>query len=121
MPRVDLLADLFDELGRNVESFGLAIHQDGNLVLGMQILAIGATAMGSAAASLAVDQGAGQHVAKRAEAADESAAAFEAGIAGHCPVTLIIVSERGQVQSFVRFAKMLKTADRAGNAQYPGL
>ena len=46
---VDLLADLLDQCGRHVEGFGLAIDQDGNLILRMQVLAVGAMAVGAAA------------------------------------------------------------------------
>jgi len=70
-----------------MEDLGVAIDQDGQLILHMQILAVGATAVGATTSPLALDEGAGEHFAERREAADEScprnkirAAFFETGI-----------------------------------------
>src|SRR5437016_11983208 len=90
---VNFLSYLFRQLGWNVESFGLAIDEYGDLELGMQVLAVGATTVGVAAGALAFDKGAGQHFAKRTKAADEFAAEFQAGIGGRFHMTLILVSE----------------------------
>jgi hypothetical protein len=103
---LDLFTDLLDQRGRHVEGFGLAIHQDGNLVLGMKALAIGAMAVGAAASALAFDERAGQHVAQRTKAADEPAAQIEVGIDGLCYMTLILVSETREVKDNLRFARM---------------
>jgi len=53
---------------------------------------------GPAAGALAFDKRTGQHFAERAEAADQSAAQFEGGIAGRFHMTLIIVSEIDKVK-----------------------
>jgi hypothetical protein len=79
----DLLAYLLDEFGRHIEGFVLALDEDGDLILRVQVLAIGAVAGGLAAGALAFDKGAGQHIAQRTKAANEPAAQFEVGIARH--------------------------------------
>ncbi|HUE04517.1 MAG TPA: hypothetical protein VMR62_33510 [Bryobacteraceae bacterium] len=60
---LDLFASLLDQPGRHVEGFGLAIDQDGNLILRMKVLAIGAMAVGATASAFAFDEGAWQHIA----------------------------------------------------------
>ena len=87
----DLVADLLEHTGRNVEDLRFALHKDGELILHMQVLAVGATTVGATASSLAFDEGAGEHFAERSEAADESCARWEVRAA--CHLTLIIVSE----------------------------
>ena len=49
----------------------------------MQILTVGAMAVGAATGAFALDEGAGEHLTEGTEAADESATQFEIGIAGH--------------------------------------
>src|SRR2546425_3432684 len=103
---VNFLSYLFRQLGWNVESFGLAIDEDGDLELGMQVLAVGAMTVGVAAGAFALDKGAGQHFAERTKAADESAAQFQVGIGRRFHMTLILVSEWDQVKGYRRFARM---------------
>jgi hypothetical protein len=77
----------------------------------MQVLAVGAMAVGAATSAFAFDEGARKHLAKSAEAADEPAAEFELRLAGHCRLTLIIVSEKhlvkGHLRSAIRWEKPL--------------
>jgi hypothetical protein len=80
---LNLLAHLRDQLGGDMEDLGLTADEDGNLKLRMEVLAVGAMAVGAAATAFAFDEGAGQHFAEGAEAADEPAAGFEFRIAGH--------------------------------------
>src|SRR3974390_2519880 len=49
----DLLSNLFDLSGGHIKRFGPAFNQDGNLILDMQVLAIGAMAVGEAADAFA--------------------------------------------------------------------
>src|ERR1700684_514703 len=63
-------------------------------------------AIGLPLRALAFDKGAGQHFAERTEAADEFAAQFQVGIGGLFHLTLILVSESGQVKPRRRFARM---------------
>src|SRR5258708_1558075 len=72
----------------------------------MKLLAVGARAVGLAAGAFPFDKGAGQHFAEGAEAADEFAAEFQAGIGGGFHMTLILVSETSQVKPHRRFARM---------------
>ncbi len=83
MAHLNSLTHLVGQLGRNVKSFRFAIDEKGNLKLGMQILTIGAMAVGAATGAFALDEGAGEHLAEGTEAADESATQFEIGVAGH--------------------------------------
>jgi hypothetical protein len=59
----------------------------------MEVLAVGAMAVGPATGALALDERTREHFAEGAEAANEPAAGFEIGFAGHFCLTLIIVSE----------------------------
>jgi hypothetical protein len=72
----------------------------------MKVLAVGATAVGLAARTLAFGKGAGQHFAERTEAADEFAAQFEVGIGGRVQLTLISMSEKTKVRPGRKFARM---------------
>src|ERR1700682_627354 len=74
---LNLLSHLRSQLGGNVESFRLAVNQHRGLILRVKALAVGAMAVGATAGALALDKGAGQHFAQRAEAADEPAAEFQ--------------------------------------------
>ena len=49
----------------------------------MQVLAVGAMAVGAVARAFAFDKGARQHLAERTKAADEPAASFKIRVAGH--------------------------------------
>jgi hypothetical protein len=95
----DLAADLFDHSSRNVKDLRLALDEDGELKLHMQVLAVGTTTVRAATSSLAFDEGAGEHFAERCEAADESSSNSEIRVAGH--LTLIIVSETNPVNTFL--------------------
>ena len=90
---LDSLAHLLSPFSRNVERFGLAVNQYGDLELGVQALAVSAMTVGSAAGTLAFDKRAGQHFAERTEAANELAAQRQVGLAGRFHMTLILVSE----------------------------
>ena len=83
---LDLLAHLLDQLGGDVEGLWLALDEEGDLKLRMQVLAVGAMAVGPAAGAFAFDKGAGEHIAEGTEAADEAAAGLEVGVAGHALV-----------------------------------
>src|SRR6266851_7874405 len=95
---LDFFAHLLSQFSRNVESFRLAVHEHGDLVLRVKALAVGATTVGPAASAFAFDKRAGQHFAERTEAADEFTAEFQVGIAWRPHMTLIIVSERSKVK-----------------------
>ena len=96
-----------------MEGFRLAIDEYGNLELGMQVLAVGAMTVGLSTSAFALDKGAGQHFTERTETANEFAAEFQVGITGVFYMTLIIVSELGQVKHYRRFARMPFTGDLA--------
>ena len=104
---LNFLADLISQLGWNVESFRLAIDQNGNLELGMKVLAVGAMTVGVSTRAFALDKGAGKHFTERPEPANEFAAEFQVGVGGRLHMTLILVSEIGEVKRYRRFAKML--------------
>src|ERR1017187_6270210 len=53
---LNFLADFLSHLGWNVESFGLALDQYGNLELGMKVLAVGAMTVGLAAGAFPFDK-----------------------------------------------------------------
>ena len=74
--------DLFDHAGRDVEHLGLAVDEDGDLILHVQVFAVGAMAVGPAASASALDKRAREHLAKRAEAADEASTGLEIRVAG---------------------------------------
>jgi hypothetical protein len=83
MAHLNSLTHLGDQLGGDMEDFGLAADEHGNLKLRMEVLAVGAMAVGASAPAFAFDEGAGEHIAEGAEAANEPAAGFEIGVAGH--------------------------------------
>jgi len=74
LTQLNLLAYLFDHAFRDVKRLGLAVDQDGNLVLGMQAFAVGTVAVRSPAGTLIFHKRAGQHVAEQSETPDESTA-----------------------------------------------
>ena len=93
--RISIFSRTFStNVGGNMESFGLAVDQYGNLELGMQVLAVGAMTVGPAAGAFAFDKGAGQHFAERTEPADEFAAQFQVRVGRQFHMTLILVSEK---------------------------
>jgi hypothetical protein len=53
---LDLLAHLLNQFRRNVERFGLAVNQHGDLILGVQAFAVGAMTVVSAAGACAFDK-----------------------------------------------------------------
>jgi hypothetical protein len=79
----DFGAHFVGQFGGNVEDFRFSIGQDREQELAMKLDAVGAAAGGLAAGAGAHDEGAGEHLAEGAEAADESAAQVEFGIGGH--------------------------------------
>src|SRR2546428_13815116 len=70
----------------------------------MELLAVGASAVGLAAVAAAFNEGAGKHLAPRAQSTNQPAAQGEIGVVGH--LTLIIVSELGEVKLLREFARM---------------
>src|SRR5437016_6910439 len=103
---LNFLAYSFSQTSCDVESFRLAVDEDGNLELGMEVLAVGAMTVGLAAGALPFDKRAGQHLAEGAKTANEFAAQLQIGIGGCFHMTLIIVSESDQVKPPRRFARM---------------
>src|SRR6266702_4146318 len=95
---LNFLSYLVSQLGWNIESFRLAIDQYGNLELGMKVLAVGAMTVGLSTSSFELDKGARQHFTERTETANEFAAEFQVGVGGPFHMTLILVSEIGQVK-----------------------
>ena len=79
----------------------------------MKVLAVGAMTVGLSTSALALDKGAGQHFAERTQTANEFAAEFQVGVGGRFHMTLILVSENGQVKRYRRFAKMPLTGIRS--------
>jgi len=77
----DLLADLLDHFGRDVEDLRLAIDERGDLILHIQVLAVGAMTAGPPTRALTFDEGSREHVAEGSEAADQASTDFEIGIA----------------------------------------
>ena len=92
-----------------LKSLGLSVDQHGDLKLRVKALSVSAMAVGPATGAFAFDKRAGQHFAERAEAADEFAAQFQVGFAGHFHMTLILVSETRSSQGYLRNAKMPQT------------
>jgi hypothetical protein len=97
-----------------VEGLGLALDEHGDLKLGVQALAVGTVAVGPAAGAFAFDEGTGEHFAEGAEAAYEASAGLEVGVAWHLYMTLIIVSEQGQVKDDLKNARMTKPRGDSG-------
>jgi len=79
---LDFFAHLIHLLRRNVESFRLAVNQYRDLILRVQVFAVGTMTVGPAAGTFAFDKRAGQHFAEITEAADEFAAQFQVGFDG---------------------------------------
>ena len=79
---IGFLSHLLHEFGRDIESFRFAVHQHGELVLGMEDLAIGAMTVRPATGAFPFNKGTGQHFAQSAEAADEPAAPYEVRVRG---------------------------------------
>src|SRR5260221_14316615 len=98
-------AHLVGQLGRNVDSSWLAIDKHGNLELGMKGLAVGAMTAWAAAGAFALDKRARQHLAKRAQMAQEVAAQFQVGFADRLHMTLIIVSDKDKVNPPAKICK----------------
>ena len=90
---IGFLSYFFDEFGRDIESFRFAVHQHGDLVLGMEDLAVGAMTGGPATGAFPFDKGTGQHFAPSAEAPDEPAAPFQVRLRGLFNRTRSIVSD----------------------------
>ena len=63
-----------------MESLWLAVDQNGNLILGMQVLAVRATTIGPPTGSFAFYYGARQHFAKLPETAYEPTTQLEVGV-----------------------------------------
>jgi len=89
---IGFLSHFLDEFGRDIESFRFAVHQHGDLVLGMEDLAVGTMTVGPATGAFTFDKGTGQHFAPSAEAADEPAAPFQVRLHGLFNMTRSIVS-----------------------------
>lgn len=81
----------------------------------MQVLALGAMAVGPAAGALALDKGAGEHLAESAEAANEASAGWEVGVAWHFYMALITVRAKLN-QGLFEKCKNDQTGGRLENA-----
>jgi hypothetical protein len=79
----DLLADLLDHGGRDVEDLRMAIDEHGDLILHVQVLAVGTPTVVPATTTLALDKRAREHVAEHPEAADEASTGLKGRVAGH--------------------------------------
>ncbi len=77
-----VLAHPCGQPGGDVEGFGLPLDEHRELKLGVEALPIGAAAVGLTALALALDEGAGEHVTERPQAANESPTTLEVGIRG---------------------------------------
>jgi hypothetical protein len=110
-----LVAGLFCQLGRDMEGLPLAFDQDRDLQLRMQLLAVRTATIRLATLALAFDERAGEHFAKRSQAAHQSAAEMEVAIEGHRCLPFIVVADETAVKTRERFAKM--TSDRKGSKE----
>ena len=73
----------------------LAVEQNGNLILGMQVLTVRAMAVGPPTGAFAFYDGARQHLAKLPETAYEPTTQLEVGvrIRGHIDRILLLVTD----------------------------
>src|SRR2546426_4226326 len=97
-------AHLVGQFYGQMKCLRLALPQNRQEKLAMELLAVGASAVGLAALAAAFDERAGKHLAPRAQSANQPAAQGEIGGVGH--LTLIIVSELGEVKVLREFARM---------------
>src|SRR6059036_2043052 len=97
-------AHLVGQFYGQMKCLRLALPQNRQEKLAMELLAVGASAVGLAALAAAFDERAGKHLAPRAQSANQPAAQGEIGVVGH--LTLIIVSELGEVKLLREFARM---------------
>src|ERR1700739_1641086 len=74
LAQLDSLAHLLDHALRDVEGLGLAVNQDGNLVLGMQAFAVGTVTVRSPTRAPSFYKGAGQHFPEQSETPDQPTA-----------------------------------------------
>src|SRR5713226_8607 len=96
-------ANLVGQLGGQMKCLRLALPQNRQEKLAMELLAVGASAVGLAALAAAFDERAGKHLAQRAQSSNEPAAQGEFGVVRH--LTLIIVSEQEEVKLLRKFAR----------------
>jgi hypothetical protein len=75
--------DLLGVTGRDVVGFQLPLREHRELILTMELLAVGTAAAGIATGALALDKRTGEHFAQSAQAADEATAQLQFRIAGH--------------------------------------
>src|SRR5207245_1544772 len=97
-------AHLVGQFYGQMKCLRLALPQNRQEKIAMELLAVGASAVGLAALAAAFDERAGKHLAPRAQSANQPAAQGEIGVVGH--LTLIIVSELGEVKLLREFARM---------------
>jgi hypothetical protein len=81
--QVDPTADLLGLVGRDVVGFQPPVGENGELVLGVQVPAVGTAAVGLAAGALALDERAREHLAESRERAQETTTQVQLRIAGH--------------------------------------
>src|SRR3989454_1615007 len=97
-------AHLVGQFYGQMKCLRLALPQNRQEKLAMELLAVGASAVGLAAFAAAFDERAGKHLAQRAQSANQPATQGEIGVVGY--LTLIIVSELGEVKLLREFARM---------------
>ena len=79
----DVGAHLVGQVGWNVNGFEFAFNNDRQEHLGMKLFTVGATTGRLAAFAVTLNEGAWEHLAESAEAADESAAQIEFRVGWH--------------------------------------
>jgi len=81
--QVNPAPDLLGLAGRDVVGFQLPFREHRELILTMQLLAVGAAALGIATGTLALDERTREHFAQQTKTADEATAQLHFRIAGH--------------------------------------
>jgi hypothetical protein len=81
--QVDPTPHLLGLAGRDVRGFQFPLRQDRELILSVQVLPVGAVALGLATGAPALDKRTGKHLAPSAQTADETTAQLQFRIAGH--------------------------------------
>ncbi|SPE34020.1 hypothetical protein SBA2_840015 [Acidobacteriia bacterium SbA2] len=95
--QADPVPDQFGLSGGDVVGFQFPLRQDRELILRVQMLAVGTAAVGPATAAAALHERTRKHFAQSAQTADEAAAQLQFGIRTHKSslfhLTLIIMSD----------------------------
>ena len=104
-----------DQIGGQMKCLRLTVEHHREEKLAMELLAIGAAAVGLAALPAAFDKRAGQHLTQRAQSTNESAAQVEFRVGCHLP--LILMSDQEEVKPFIRLGQYTPNSQQGRSPQ----